>query len=163
MVCLFQLYQLVACVRHVMSCKKGGFVTLRHNEVRDITATLLSDIHKDLELELSPLTLNREEQTMRSTANTDDEARLDICARRFWVSGQKAFFDVRVFDANAQSYSKKTLKQCYSFNENEKKRNYNTKIMEVYQGCFTPLIFSVVEGMGDEGRAFYSRLATCYR
>ena len=150
-------------VQHVMSCKKGGFVTLRHNEVRDITATLLSDIHKDLELELSRLTLNREEQTMRSTANTDDEARLDICARSFWVSGQKAFFDVRVFDANAQSYSKKTLKQCYSFNENEKKRNYNTKIMEVYQGSFTPLIFTVVEGMGDEGRAFYSRLATCCR
>ena len=79
------------------------------------------------------------------------------------MSGQKAFFDVRVFDPNAQSYSKKTLKQCYSLNENEKKRNYNTKIMEVYQGSFTPLIFTVVEGMGDEGRAFYSRMAAFCR
>ena len=28
-------------VQHAIPCKKGGFVTLRHNKVRDITATLL--------------------------------------------------------------------------------------------------------------------------
>ena len=33
--------------------KKGGCVTLRHNKVRDITATLLSDVCKDVELEPS--------------------------------------------------------------------------------------------------------------
>ena len=79
-----------------MSCKKGGFVKLRHNEVRDITATLLSDVCKDVELEPSLLTLNGEQQMMRKTAKTNDEVRVDICARSFWVSGQRAFFDVRV-------------------------------------------------------------------
>ena len=110
-------------VQHAMSCKKGGFVTLRHNEVRDITATLLSDVCKDIELEPSFLTLNGEKHKMRKTAKTNDEVRLDICAWNFWVSGQRAFFDVRVFDPNAQRYSKQTLKQCYSMNENEKKRH----------------------------------------
>ena len=43
-------------VQHAMSCQKGGFVTLRHNKVRDITATLLSDVCKDVELEPSLLT-----------------------------------------------------------------------------------------------------------
>ena len=38
---------------------------MRHNEVGDITATLLSDICKGLELEPSLLTLNGEEQAMR--------------------------------------------------------------------------------------------------
>ena len=143
-----------------MPCKKGGFVTLRHNEVRDITATLLSDVCKDVELEPSLLTLNGEQPTMRKTAKTNDEVRLDICARSFWVSGQRAFFDIRIFDPNAQRYSKQTLKQCYSMNENEKKRHYNTRIMEVDQGSFTPLVFTVAGGIGGEGRAFYSRLAT---
>ena len=91
-----------------MSCKRGGgqLVTLRYNEVRDITATLLSDVCKDVELEPSLLTLNGEEQTMRKAAKMNDEIRLDICARCFWESGQKAFFDVRFFDPIAQRYSK---------------------------------------------------------
>ena len=32
--------------------------------------------------------------------------------------------------------------------------------MEVDQGSFTPLVFTVAGGIGGEGRAFYSRLAT---
>ena len=32
--------------------------------------------------------------------------------------------------------------------------------MEVDQGSFTPLIFTVAGGIGGEGRAFYSGLAT---
>ena len=96
-------------VQHAMSYKKEGFVTLRHNEVRDISATLLSDVCKDVELEPSLLSVNGEEQAMRKTATTNDAVRLDICARSFWVSGKKAFCDVRVFDPNARRYSKQTM------------------------------------------------------
>ena len=31
-------------ISHALSCKKGGFVTLRHNEIRDITAALLDEV-----------------------------------------------------------------------------------------------------------------------
>ena len=143
-----------------MSCKKGGFVTLRYNEVRDITATPLSEVCKDVELEPSLLTLNGEKQTMSKAATKNDEVRLDICARSFWVSVHKAFFDVRVVDSNAWTYSKQTLKQCCSINENENKRHNNTRIMEVDQGSFTPLVFTVAGVIGGKGRDFYSRLAT---
>ena len=68
-----------------MLCKKRGFVTLRHNEVRDIIATLLLDVFKDVELEPSLLTLNGDEQTMRKTGKTNNELRLDIYARSFWA------------------------------------------------------------------------------
>ena len=71
-----------------MSCKKGGFVTLRHNEVRDIVAALLSDVCKDVKLEPSLLTLNGDKQTMRKTGKTNNELRLDICARSFWARRQ---------------------------------------------------------------------------
>ena len=67
--------------QHAMSCKKVGFGTLRHNEMRDITATILSDVREDVELEPSLLTLNGEEQTIRKTAKTNYEVRLDISAR----------------------------------------------------------------------------------
>ena len=133
-----------------MSCKKGGFVTLRHNQVGDITATHLSEVCKDIELEPSLLTLNGEEQTMSKIAKRNDEVRLDICASSFWMSDQKAFFDVRVFDPNAQQYSKQTLKQCYSIKENEKIPHRNTRIMKVDQGGFSPLAFTGVGGIGRE-------------
>ena len=139
-----------------MSCKKGGFITLQHNEVRDIKATVLSDVCKYVKLEPSLLKLNGEEQTTNKTAKENDDVQLGICARIFWVIGQKAFFDVRVFDPNTRRCPKQTLKQCYSTNENEKKRHYNARMMETDQGSFTPLIFTAAEGIGVEGRAFYS-------
>ena len=77
-------------VQHSRSCKKGRFVTLHHNK-----AMLLSYLCKDVEFDPSLLTLNGEEQTMRKTAKTIYEIRLNICASGFWVSGQKTFFDVR--------------------------------------------------------------------
>ncbi|KAK2548730.1 hypothetical protein P5673_030965 [Acropora cervicornis] len=42
-----------------------------------------------------------------STANKQDDARLDIRAKRFWSREQDVFFDVRVIDPNASSYQGK--------------------------------------------------------
>ena len=41
----------------------------------------------------------------------------------------------------------------------EKKRDYNERILQVEQGNFSPLVFTINGSMGDECRAFYSRLA----
>ena len=38
-------------VCHALSCKKGGFVTQRHNEIRDITADLLAEVCPDVSIE----------------------------------------------------------------------------------------------------------------
>ena len=37
-------------VQHALSCKKGGFVSLRHNH-RNITSILLNEICKDVRVE----------------------------------------------------------------------------------------------------------------
>ena len=76
---------------HAMICKKGGFVSLRHNELRDIISEMLSEVCKDVkrEPELQPLT---GEKLRYKTANTDQRARLDLSARDFWNRGEKAFF-----------------------------------------------------------------------
>ena len=35
-----------------------------------------------------------------------------------------------------------------SENENEKKRKYNSRVTEIEQGTFTPLVFTTTGGMG---------------
>ena len=78
-----------------MICPKGGFPTIRHNEVRDLTANLLTEVCHDVEPQLQELT--GEHLSLR-TANTEDGAHLDVMARGFWENRQQcAFFDVRVF------------------------------------------------------------------
>ena len=43
--------------------------------------------------------------------------------------------------------------------ENEKKRQYSRRVLEVEQGTFTPLVFTSTGGMADECKRFHSRLA----
>ena len=145
-------------ISHSLTCKKGGFVIRRHNELRDITADLLSEVCHDVCIEppLQPLT--GETLHFRS-ANTSDEARLDVSARSVWARNQRAFFDIRVFNSTARRYNGQTLKQAYSINENEKKRQYNERVLQVENGTFTPLVFNVHGGMGHECKAFYQRLS----
>ena len=110
--------------QHAMSCKKVGFVTLRHSKLRGITGALLEEVCHDVAIEpiLQPVTDNN---LVPSTVNSNDGARLDVSARSFWITGQKAFFDVKVFDPNASRHQSKSLRQCFAVNEREKKRLYN--------------------------------------
>ena len=56
------------------------------------------------------------------------------------------FFDVRVCHPNADSYRDLTPKQIYKKHENEKKRQYAEKVMEIKQGTFTPLVVTTKGG-----------------
>ena len=92
--------------------------------------------------------------------NTSAEACIDISARGVWNTGQRAFFDVRVFNPFARRYSGLTLSQAYRANENEKKRMYNNRIMSIEHGTFTPLVFCASGGMAPECRSFYKQLSS---
>ena len=147
-------------VNHAMMCKKGGFVTLRHNEIRDITKEMLNEVCHDVRSEPILTALTGENFRLRSS-NVSDEAKVDISARGFWVRGQRAFFDVRVFHPFAPSYRHKSLQATHRQHESEKRRAYNDRILQVEMGSFTPLIFTTTGGMscGSECHAFYRRLA----
>ena len=67
---------------------------------------------------------------------------MDISARGFWVTGQTAFFDVRVFNPIAKRYVNQDPSKAYDTNEKEKKRSYNERVMQVEHGSFTPLVLS---------------------
>ena len=63
-------------IKHALSCQRGGFPTLRHNEVRDLTASLLSEICPYVAVEPAHHELSGE--SLHGTANNDSGAHLDI-------------------------------------------------------------------------------------
>ena len=67
------------------------------------------------------------------------------------------FWDIRVCHPNADSY-RVSPKQIYRIHENEKKRKYNSRVTEIEQGTFTPLVFTTTGGMADECLRYHSRL-----
>ena len=74
------------------------------------------------------------------TTNKSDQARVDISARGFWLTGQGAFFDVRVFNPTAKRYVNQELRKSYEINEKGKKKQYNELILQVEHGTFTSLV-----------------------
>ena len=146
-------------VEHALSCNRGAFPIRRHNEIRDLTAELLSHVCYDTCLEPGLQKLNDERFQLR-TANTDDNARLDISANGFWERSERAFFDVRVFNPFTPSNLKHPLESCYRLHEMEKRRQYDESVREVECGSFTPLVFSTSGGMGRQATVFFKRLAS---
>ena len=140
---------------HAMTCSHRGLTITRHNDVCDITANWLSEICRNVEREppLMPLT---GENIVPPSANRTDDARADIRATGFWRRQQCAFFDVRVFHPNAQSYRQSSISSLYRRHEQAKKRD---RIREIENGFFTPLVFATTGGMGQEATMFYRRLA----
>ena len=91
--------------------------------------------------------------------NKAPDARLDIHARGFWERQRSGFFDFRVCHPNADSYKDLTPQKIYRQHENEKERMYASRVMEVEQATFTPLVFTTTGGMAEECKRYYSRLA----
>ena len=145
-------------VEHALNCKKGGFVSSRHNEVRRITADFLKEICIDVEEE--PLLQDvTGERFKAKTAKIEKDARLDIGARGFWMRGQKVFCDVRVFNPLAKCHRSKPLAKIHEAHEKEKKVKYAARVLEIEHGSFTPLVFSCFGGMSRECSYFYKRLS----
>ena len=147
-------------VSHALSCSMGGYPSIRHNEIRDLTAELLSEVCHSVSIEphLQPLG----GETLRgASANIEDGARLDIAANGFWGGRfERAFFDVRVFNPHAPTNRQPQLSSCYRRHENAKKRVYDQRIREVEHSSFVPLVMSVTGGLGRIATTTYKRLAS---
>ena len=146
-------------VEHALSCPMGGFPTIQHNEVRDLTAKLMTEVCHNActEPTLQPIT---GEVLSGASAIIEDGARLDVAASGFWGGRfEHAFFDVRVFNPHAPS-NRQPLPICYRKHENLKKRAYEQRVREVEHGSFTPLVMSLTGGLGNAATVCYRRLAS---
>ena len=141
---------------HAMGCLKGGFIHQRHDRVRDMIAEMVNDVAFDVHVEPHLQEVTGED--LPPTANTDNEARLDVAARGFWQRGEMAFFDVRVFNPFARSHMSAKLETVFNTNEATKKRHYNQRVIQVEHGSFTPIVLSAFGGFGKETSRFISNL-----
>ena len=111
---------------------------VRHNEIRDITANLLTEVCHDVQIEpcLQPLT---GESLAGASSNTSDGARLDIAVNGFWGGHfERTYLDVRVFNPLAVSNRSTSINSCYRKHEDEKKRAYECPYADCQVGGFCP-------------------------
>ena len=82
-------------VEHELSFPKGGFPSIRHNEVRDTVGSCLSEVCNDVCIEPTLQPITGETLTGASTI-TEDGDRLDIAANGFWGGRfERAYFDIQ--------------------------------------------------------------------
>ena len=150
-VCLWHQFLYGACPFVPNGC---GFPIVRHNEVRDLTAKLMSEVYHDVCIEptLQPIT---GEALSGASAITEDGARLDVAANGFW-GGR---FDVKVFNPHAPS-NRQPLSSCHRKHENIKKLAYEQRVREVEHGSFTHLVMSLTVGLGSATTTCYKRFAS---
>ena len=116
------------------------YVTLRPHSFRKL-------VDVEVEPQLQPVTT---ETLPGRSANTSADARLVIRARGFWRRGQNSFFDVRVTNPDCASQVNSSIPCILKKHEEEKKRQYNERVMQIEQGTFTPLVFTTTGSMGPE-------------
>ena len=138
--------------------KKEGFVAQRHDGVRNLLTAQLGKVCKNVEIEPHLQPLDNERFDLRS-AITSPEARLDMKADGFWLRGATAFFDVRVTHVNSKCNQARPTQMIFKEHENEKKRKYQQRVLDVEMGSFTPLVFGTNGGMGTECQMFLKQLA----
>ena len=148
-------------VEHALSCTRGGYVAVRHNEIRDAIAALLEETCHNVEIEPALQPLSGESFRSKSVI-TSDGARLDIKAGGFWGGNRHelAYFDVRIFNPHASSYRCTPLDRVYRQHEAQKRRAYGERVREVENANFSPLVFSCTGGSSPSTTVFLKRLGS---
>ena len=128
---------------------------MRHNILRDMNSNLQREVCRDVVVEPRLLPLDHEEVE----GAHGDRAAPDISSRGLWSTFERTFYDVRVFHPNASSYRSTDTSQLYRNHEQEKMRKYNSRVITVERGSFTPLIYTTFGGWGPQATRYHKRLA----
>ena len=137
---------------HALNCKKGGLVTARHNELRDLNCDLCS---------MAGLSHIISEPIVQESNENDDlkGLRADWSVRGFWDSQRTALFDVCIFNADACSFRNQSLQTIFQMKKHIKKSKY-CQAAEARRASFTPIIASCEAIFDNEAEVYFKRLAT---
>ena len=122
-----------------------------HDHLRDHDAGLADQAWGGVRVE--PVVLPAHEQQDRP------ELRADWMVLGVWESGRAAFFDERIIDADAPSYSKLTWETIANSAVRAKKAKYEHAAEEL-RSSFTPLVCSIDGVLHTEYSALLKRVAT---
>ena len=129
---------------------------MRHNALRDLHAELQQEVCRDVVVEPRLLPLGEQAEVEGASG---DRAAPDVSSRGLWGPFERTFFDVRVLHPNAPSYKSTSTSVLYANHEKEKMRKYNSRIITVEKGTFTPLVYSTFGGCGPQAAGYQKRLA----
>ena len=115
----------VFVVRSIPSAMQGGFVTQRHDGLRNLLTSLIGKVCTTVEVEPQLQHLDNERFNLRS-AVTSPEARLDFNAGGFWSRGVTAFFDVKITHVNSKCNQGKTTSTKRRRKRGTTNRGYRT-------------------------------------
>ena len=145
-------------IDHALSCKKGGYIIMRHDALCKVEAKLMREAGcKDVRLE--PDCLDCDPENFSPRTNTQPNARLDIAAVGVFRDFERTFFDVRVTHPNCPSNVFKPLPQLYKEHETAKKKEYEERILQSEKASFVPLVFTTSGGMGPACSQLNKQLA----
>ena len=138
-------------VCHALNCKKGGLVTLRHNELRDLNIEMVKT---------AGFTHTVKEPTVKdSDMKGEGGLRVDWSVRGFWEHQREALFDCRIFNADAISYENTPINTLLEKHRNAKKQQYNEAV-EDRRGTFTPFIATCDAILDVEAEHYIKRLSS---
>ena len=133
---------------------------MRHNEIRDLTASLLTEVCHEVSVKpnLQPIT---GETFNGASSIIQDGARLDVAMNGLWGGRhERPSCDVRVFSPHAPSNRCTNIASTYRKHKRIEKNAYEQRVLQVEHASFTPLLFSATGGLGNEANTFYKRLAS---
>ena len=143
---------------HLLCCKTGGYVAMRHDALRDTEADLMREAGAR-NVQVEPTLIPTRGDHLRAQTNRADQSRLDVAATGVWNSFERTFYDIRVTHPFAPSNCSKDLAQLYRHHEQQKKNMYEERVIENEKGSFCPLIFSTTGGTGKMCENHHRKIA----
>ena len=138
---------------HALNCKKGGLVSARHNEMRDLNCDLCN---------LAGLTQIICEPVIQESTDMEHKGlRGDWSVRGFWDSQRVALFDTCIFNADANSFKNQSIQAVFEEKKKVKKSKYSKAAAE-RRASFTPIIASCEGILDNEAETYIRRLATIF-
>ena len=145
-------------VDHALTCKKGGYVTFRHDILVETEAELLREA-KCRNVYTEPSLLPTCTELHPKGTITADGARLDIVATGLYGKNEKTFMDVRITHPNAPSNLSIPVEKLLLKNEAEKKSKYGSRVINTERATFIPLVFTTAATTAPECNKFHKRVA----
>ena len=148
-------------IEHAMSCRKGGLILHRHNDLVSTWGQLCGQALSPSTVTDEPLIQPSQDMPVIGTTRTvpSPELRGDLAVHGFWTKGQTAIFDVRITDTDQPTNRNTDPSKVLHRHEKEKKAKYGDLCI-ARRRTFTPLVFSVDGLLGKEAKAASKRLAS---